>query len=59
MKRQNENRAILQGAEAYGKAKKKYLKPRAEVIRLELEQPVLTGSSAPSGAPDFGNGGRW
>lgn len=36
------------------KAKEPYIKPESEIVDLELEQPILTGS-----APDFGNGGRW
>ena len=34
--------------------KEPYVKPTAEIIKLELEQPILTGS-----APDFGDGGKW
>lgn len=34
--------------------KETYVKPKTEVVKMELEQPVLTGS-----APDYGNGGRW
>ena len=34
--------------------KEKYVKPESEIINLEVEQPILSGS-----APDFGDGGRW
>ncbi len=34
--------------------KEKYVKPESEIVKLELEQPILSGSGA-----DFGNGGRW
>ncbi len=34
--------------------KEPYVKPESEIVNLELEQPILSGS-----APDFGNGGRW
>lgn len=34
--------------------KEAYVKPACEIIKLELEQPILSGS-----APDFGNGGKW
>ena len=34
--------------------KEKYVKPECEIVNLEFEQPILTGS-----ATDFGNGGRW
>ena len=36
------------------KGKEPYLRPESEIVNLELEQPILSGS-----APDFGNGGRW
>lgn len=36
------------------RTKEPYVKPQSEIVELELEQPILSGS-----APDFGNGGRW
>lgn len=36
--------------------KKPYVKPSIEIIDLELEQPILSGSGNDY---DFGNGGRW
>lgn len=36
------------------KAKEKYIKPESEIINLELEQPILSGSGS-----DFGDGGYW
>ena len=36
------------------KTKETYDKPVSEIINIEVEQPILSGS-----APDFGNGGRW
>lgn len=36
------------------KTKKTYEKPEFEVVNLELEQPILSGS-----APNFDNGGNW
>ena len=36
------------------KIKKEYIKPEAEIISLELEQPILTGSGG-----NFDNGGYW
>ena len=34
--------------------KETYVKPVSEIVDLELEQPILSGS-----APDFDNGGTW
>ena len=34
------------------KTKETYVKPESEIINIEVEQPILTGS-----APDFGDGG--
>lgn len=34
--------------------KEKYVKPESEIINIEVEQPILSGS-----APDYDNGGRW
>ena len=31
-----------------------YIKPESEIVDLDLEQPVLTGSG-----DDFGHGGWW
>lgn len=36
------------------KTKEPYIKPESEIIDIELEQPILSGS-----APNFDNGGRW
>ena len=36
------------------RTKEPYVKPQSEIVELELEQPILSGS-----APDFGHGGRW
>lgn len=36
------------------RTKEPYVKSQSEIVELELEQPILSGS-----APDFGNGGRW
>ena len=36
------------------KTKEHYVKPESEIIDIEVEQPILSGS-----APDFSNGGRW
>ncbi|MDE5881888.1 MAG: hypothetical protein K2H60_09175 [Muribaculaceae bacterium] len=41
------------------KAKETYVKPSSEIVNLELEQPILSGSSIPGGAPDFTDGGTW
>lgn len=49
MQNEIENRSETQPS-----SKKVYVKPEIEIIKLELEQPILTGS-----APDFGNGGHW
>lgn len=38
------------------KTKEPYVKPESEVVELELEQPILSGSGT---APDFGPGGFW
>lgn len=38
------------------KTKEPYVKPESEVVALELEQPILSGSGT---APDFGPGGFW
>lgn len=38
-------------------AKEAYIKPESEIVDLELEQPILTGSG--DSAPDFGPGGFW
>lgn len=35
-------------------AKETYVKPVSEIVDLELEQPILSGS-----ADDFTDGGRW
>ncbi len=35
------------------KIKKPYVKPEIEILNLELDQPILTGSY------DFGDGGYW
>lgn len=35
-------------------SKEVYIKPESEVVKLELEQPILSGSGN-----NFGNGGRW
>lgn len=45
---------IDNNAEQASAPKETYIKPKAEIVELELEQPVLAGS-----APDFGNGGQW
>ena len=37
-------------------AKEPYIKPESEIINIEVEQPILSGSGD---APDFTNGGRW
>lgn len=34
--------------------KETYVKPVSEIVNIEVEQPILSGS-----APDFGDGGRW
>ena len=34
--------------------KETYVKPESEIINIEVEQPILTGS-----ADNFTNGGRW
>lgn len=34
--------------------KETYVKPESEIINIELEQPILSGS-----ADNYGNGGRW
>lgn len=34
--------------------KETYIKPESEIINIEVEQPILSGS-----APDYSNGGRW
>ncbi len=44
-----ENRSVPQSS-----SKEAYVKPETEVVKLELEQPILTGSGN-----NFGNGGRW
>lgn len=36
------------------KTKETYIKPVSEIVNLELEQPILTGS-----ADNFRNGGTW
>lgn len=36
------------------KRKETYIQPKSEIVKLELEQPILTGS-----APGFGDGGFW
>ncbi len=36
------------------KVKKTYVKPECEIVKMELEKPILDSS-----APDFGNGGTW
>lgn len=36
------------------KTKETYVKPVSEIVKLELEQPILSGS-----APDYQNGGGW
>ena len=35
-------------------SKEVYIKPESEVVKLELEQPILSGSGN-----NFGNGGHW
>lgn len=35
-------------------SKEQYVKPESEIVKLELEQPILTAS-----APNFGSGGHW
>ena len=35
-------------------AKEIYVKPQSEIVNIEVEQPILSGS-----APDYDNGGRW
>ncbi len=37
------------------RTKEPYVKPEAEIVNLELEQPILVSS----GDYDFGNGGFW
>ena len=34
--------------------KETYVKPESEIINIEVEQPILSGS-----ADDYTNGGRW
>lgn len=41
------------------KSKEPYVKPESEIINLELEQPILSGSGTPGSADDFTDGGRW
>lgn len=41
-------------AEQSATPKEIYVKPQAEIVNLELEQPILAAS-----APNFGNGGQW
>ncbi len=36
--------------------KKAYVKPEFEVVNMELEKPLLTGSG---NGTDFGGGGTW
>lgn len=36
------------------KAKETYIKPKSEIIHLELEQPILKASGS-----DFSDGGYW
>lgn len=39
------------------KTKKTYIKPESEIINLELEQPILSGSGTLG--PDYDDGGYW
>lgn len=34
--------------------KETYVKPESEIVNMELEQPILSGSDY-----DYNNGGRW
>ncbi|MDE6549600.1 MAG: hypothetical protein K2L22_11450 [Muribaculaceae bacterium] len=38
--------------------KETYVKPESEIINIEVEQPILSGSNGDT-APNFGNGGTW
>lgn len=52
MQNQKGNKAVQENAAVDSTLKESYVKPEAEVLKLELEQPILAGS-----APGFGNGG--
>lgn len=40
-------------------AKEPYIKPESEIVKLELEQPILSGSNPTGNGSDFGDGGFW
>lgn len=57
MQNQKANRTAQDPTAASTHVKETYVKPEAEIVKLELEQPILNGSGDGNG-PDFGNGNR-
>lgn len=39
------------------KTKETYIKPESEIINIEVEQPILSGSG--TYGPDYDDGGYW